>query len=334
MYYNSLVKITFLILCFFSVVEITAQNLPPVAVADSYDAKMNITLVVDAANGVLSNDTDPNGTAGLIINPSVISNPSNGTVTLSNDGSFIYVPQTAYVGSVTFDYQVCDDGTPNELVSQFDFDTTTLTMATTGPDATSVNANAVQTGCGIRIPSGSTGGSVGLDIVVPNTSGIFNFTSFAIEIDYADREGTADIIEGGNFRIYHISANNIGVRINVINGVTGLSTSYIRNLGGFLSGNKTYIIEYDEITGDIIYTANGTTTIFPNVAPDFSPLDVSLSGNVIIGKFMDNSGSSSPSLCKIAITDTSKLCNTGTVFLDILVSVITNRRITYRVDTP
>ena len=334
MYYNSLIKLTFLMLCCFSVVELKAQNLPPVAVTDSYNARMNITLDVDATNGLLSNDTDPNGTAGLIINPSLVSGPSTGTVTLSNDGSFVYIPITAYVGSVTFDYQVCDDGAPNTLVSQFDFDTTPLTMATAGPDATSINTNAVQTACGIRIPGGSTGGSAGLDLIVPNTAGIFDFTSFVVEIDYADREGTADIVEGGNFRIYHISADNIGVRINVINAVTGLSTSYTRNLGGFLSGNKTYIIEYDEITGDIIYTANGTITVFPNVAPDFSPLDASLAGNVTIGKFMDNSGVSSPSLCRIAITDTSKLCSTGSVFLDISVSVITNRKITYRVDTP
>lgn len=325
-------KFIFLIISFLFILTAKAQNLPPVAVTDSYNIGLNHTLVVNAATGVLLNDTDPNGAVGLIINPSVVSNPSNGTVTLNNDGSFNFVPETDYTGSITFNYQVCDNGTPNELVSQFDFATSILTLATAGPNAISVNVNAIQTGCGIRIPAGSTGGNVGLDVVVPNTTGIFDFTSFVIEIDYADREGTANIVEGGNFRIYHISANNIGVNINVIDGITGLSTSYTRDLGAFSPGTSSYVIEYDEITGDIIYTLNGTTTVFPNVAPDFSPLRASAAGNVTIGKFMDNAGSTTPALCKVAITDTSKLCSTGTVFLDMVLSVITNKRITYRVN--
>ncbi|QLG45169.1 Ig-like domain-containing protein [Costertonia aggregata] len=309
--------------------EATAQKSAPVAVADTYNTAINYTLNVNAVNGLLANDTDSNGTAGLTVGTTPVSGPSSGSLTLNTDGSFIYIPNSGFVGTDTFEYRVCDDGTPNPIVSQFDFDTATLTNATVGPNATSINANAVQTACGIRIGTGA-GGSTGLDFVVPNTGGIFDFTSFRLNIEYRDQESTADIITGGNIRLYHISGNSLGIRINVIDGITGVSTAYTQTLGNFLSGNVPYSVEYDEVSGNIIYDANGTVTTF-SVAPPNSPLDTALSSNLTLGRFMDNSGSANPSLCLVAITDTSKLCDTGTVDLDILATIITNRRITYRV---
>lgn len=310
--------------------KLSAQNIPPLAADDTYTGHLNRTLTVNALNGLLTNDTDADG-GNLSVNPTPVASPATGILTLSNDGSFTFVPQMGFVGNVTIDYEVCDDGTANELISQFDFDTAALTTATVGPNATTINSNAVQTACGIRIGSGA-GGSTGLDITIPNTGNIFDFSSFRIEFDYQDNEGTADIITGGNFRIYHITGNELGVVITVINGNTGLSTSYTRTLGSFLGGNVTYIVEYDELSGDITYTANGTTTTISNVAPDYSPLDTSLATAPIVGRFMDNSGGPDPSLCKIAITDTSKLCDTGTVNINITTSLVTNKRITYRLN--
>ncbi len=306
------------------------QNIAPTATDDIYPGHLNRTITADISNGVLANDTDPDG-GSLSVNPIPVVSPTTGILTLGNDGSFTFVPQTGFVGNVTFDYEVCDDGTASQLVSQFDFDTSALTTATVGPNATTINSNAVQTACGVRIGSGA-GGSAGLDITIPNTGGIFDFTSFRIEFDYQDNEGTADIITGGNFRIYHITGNELGVAVTVIDGNTGFSTMYTRTLGSFLGGNITYIVEYDELTGDITYTANGTTTTISNVAPDYSPLDTSLATAPIVGRFMDNSGGPNPSLCKIAITDTSKLCDIGTVNMSISASLITNKRITYRVN--
>lgn len=307
-----------------------AQNQPPVAVDNTYATGLDTPVTVNAAQGVLNNDTDPNGTAGLTVNPTPASNPANGSVNLNADGSFTYTPNAGFTGSDTFTYQVCDDGTPIEVVSRFDFDTPTLTMATIGPNATSVNPLAVQTACGIRIGSGS-GGSTGLDVLVPNTGGIFNFTSFIVDFEYRDQEGTADIVTAGNFRVWHIGRDNLGIRVQVINGTTGAPATYTQNLGGFLPGNVPYRIEYDELTGDIIYTANGTTTTF-NLAPPYSPLNTSLAGQIILGRFMDNSGRAQPSLCSTQFTDTSKLCDVGTVTIDIPTSMITNRRITFRVN--
>ncbi len=320
-----------LFIIFFYCPKVYQQNTAPIANADTYTFKLNQTKTIDASIGVLFNDTDNSGSSTLTANPNLVSPSANGVVSMNTDGSFSFVPQTGFVGTTTFEYQVCDNGMPIKLVSEFDFDSTPLTTASVGPDANSINPDAVQTDCGIRIPSDRTGSSVGLDVNVPNTSSIFNFTSFVMEFEYADRESQANIVEGGNFRIYHISSNNIGVTINVINSNTGISTSYTVNLGPFLSGTATYNIEYNEISGDIIYTANGTTTSFSNVAPDFSPIDTSLASDVIIGKNLDNAGNALPSLCRISINDTSKLCATGTVTLEAKATIITNRQITYRV---
>ncbi len=307
-----------------------AQNVAPIAADDSYTAGLNFTLQMNAANGVLANDSDANGNGTLSVLTTPLSGPANGLLTLNADGSFSYAPNTGFTGTDTFTYQVCDDGTPPTIVSRFDFDTPTITDATIGPDATSVNPNAAQTGCGIHFPSGA-GGSAGFDIVVPNATGIFDFTSFEVSFEYQDQESTADIVTAGNFRIYHISGNTMGIRITVIRGDTGVQETYTQTLGNFLSGNVPYTVAYDEATGNLTYTANSITTVFP-VAPPNSPLDNSLATDVTIGELMDGSGSSLPSLCSMEFVDTRPLCDDALVTITVRASVITNRRITYRVN--
>lgn len=310
---------------------LVAQKSPPAANNDVYVTGLNTTLDVNTANGLLTNDTDPNGTVGLRVRTTPVSGPTSGAVTLNADGSFSYIPASGSTASASFEYLVCDDGTPDIAVSRFDFDTLPLTGATVGPDATSIDADAAQTGCGIHIPPGKSGGNKGLDLVIPNTGNIFNFTSFRFDFEYRDQEGSADIVTAGNFRVYHITANQLGLRVSVIDGSTGLPANYTVTLGSFLTGNAPYTVEYDELTGNVTYTANGTTTT-TNIAPPYSSLDVSLATDITIGRFMDNSGTTLSALCSIAFTDTSTMCATGMVTIDFVTAVITNRRITYRVN--
>ena len=324
-------KILKLIILLFSVFKISAQKIPPVATDDSYTGSLNRNLNISVGTGVLSNDTDANAGTILSVDTTPIADVLNGSLNLASDGSFNYIPNSGFVGTDSFQYRICDDGVPNSIVSQFDFDSNPLTTATVGPNATFINPDAVQTDCGVRIPPSLTGGAVGINATIPNTGGIFNFTSFIVDIEYRDQEGTADIVTAGNFRIYHITGDQIGVRVSVINSGTGLPATYTQNLGGFLPGNNPYSIEYDEITGNIIYNSNGTITTF-SLAPSNSPLDTSLASTITLGRFMDNSGSALPSLCYVAITDTSKLCDIGEVTLTINANVITNRTITYRVN--
>ena len=74
----------------------------PVASDDSYGATTSITLDIDAAQGVLSNDT------GYGLTTTQLSNPSHGSVTLNADGSFSYVPTNGYSGADSFTYNATD----------------------------------------------------------------------------------------------------------------------------------------------------------------------------------------------------------------------------------
>lgn len=307
-----------------------AQNSAPVAVADDYLVGYNLTRTINATNGLLSNDNDLDGNASMSVSTTPIVDVGSGNLILNTDGSFAYTPNTNFLGTDTFTYKVCDNGTPSELISRFDFDTAILTDATVGPDAMSINPNAVPIECGVHIPSGSTGGNVGLDLVIPNTGGIFNFTSFEVAFEYRDQESQARLIDAGNFSLYHIRANDLGMSLTVINGATGLQQTYTLDFGRFLSGNNPYSVIYNEITGEVTYDANGTVTTYA-VAPPFSPLDASLATAITVGDQMDNSGRNFASFCSVLIHDRSVLCDTAMVTLTVKASVITNRRITYRV---
>jgi uncharacterized repeat protein (TIGR01451 family) len=77
----------------------------PLAVNDSYTCTGNVGINVPAASGVKSNDFDDN-LAGTTL--AVTTAPTNGVVTLSNDGSFTYAPNAGFTGTETFTYTITD----------------------------------------------------------------------------------------------------------------------------------------------------------------------------------------------------------------------------------
>ena len=79
----------------------------PVAVADSYVTSSNVPLIETAGSGVLANDI---GTT--LVLGSLTSAPIHGSLTISSDGSFTYVPEAGYVGSDSFKY-TCRDASGN-----------------------------------------------------------------------------------------------------------------------------------------------------------------------------------------------------------------------------
>ena len=89
-------------------INVTPVNDPPVGVADTYQTNEGTALTVGVAQGVLANDSDPDGASGLTAE--VVNGPSHGTLELNADGSFIYTPTGDYNGSDSFTYRV-NDGT-------------------------------------------------------------------------------------------------------------------------------------------------------------------------------------------------------------------------------
>ncbi|WP_152558087.1 Ig-like domain-containing protein, partial [Altibacter lentus] len=81
------------------------DNEPPVANADT-----NTTEVDTPVSGnVLVNDFDPDGDP-IVVTANTA--PSNGTVVVNPDGSYTYTPDPGFVGEDTFEYTICDNGTP------------------------------------------------------------------------------------------------------------------------------------------------------------------------------------------------------------------------------
>ncbi len=113
----------------------------PGSTADAYAAKAGSALTVNAAQGVLANDTDHNG---LTLSAALAANggPSHGSLVLNADGSFTYTPTAGYVGADSFTYIASDlssSGTPT---------TVTLTVGSTAPTAVA-DAYAVKAGAGL-----------------------------------------------------------------------------------------------------------------------------------------------------------------------------------------
>ncbi|WP_076925410.1 Ig-like domain-containing protein [Pseudoalteromonas sp. EB27] len=82
-------------------------NVAPVTKNDSYSLSEDETLVVTAANGVLSNDTDPNNDS-FSVDETFIVAPTHGQLLLAIDGSFSYIPDANFNGVDQFQYQAID----------------------------------------------------------------------------------------------------------------------------------------------------------------------------------------------------------------------------------
>jgi len=81
-------------------------NTAPIAVNDSYATGKNTRLVVNAASGVLKNDTDADGDP---LSAALVSGPARGSLSLNADGSFTYNPARNFTGTVSFSYRTRDD---------------------------------------------------------------------------------------------------------------------------------------------------------------------------------------------------------------------------------
>ncbi len=85
--------------------DVTNTNDPPAAAADAYSTAEDTQLTVDAATGVLANDTDADGDPLTAV---LESNVSHGTLALAADGSFVYMPAASFSGADSFRYRASD----------------------------------------------------------------------------------------------------------------------------------------------------------------------------------------------------------------------------------
>lgn len=95
-------------------------DLPPVAVADFYTTNQGVVLDVPSPfttdDPILANDYEPDG-EGIVLNISsaetITSNVDpNNSLTLFPNGDIQYMPSADFVGTDSFNYEICDDEMP------------------------------------------------------------------------------------------------------------------------------------------------------------------------------------------------------------------------------
>ncbi|HSC15419.1 MAG TPA: Ig-like domain-containing protein, partial [Gammaproteobacteria bacterium] len=128
-------------------ITVDATNEAPVAVADSYSTNERQTLNVGAGNGVLDNDTDPDGN---MLTAFLVSDVSSGTLTLNSNGGFNFAPAAGFAGTVTFSYEA-GDGT-----------------ARSNPASVTITVNAVNGAPSARADSYSTNEGQALNVGAGN----------------------------------------------------------------------------------------------------------------------------------------------------------------------
>jgi VCBS repeat-containing protein len=124
-------------------ITVTPQNDPPTAVADSYTVAAGQTLTVDAAHGLLANDTDVDS-APASLQAIKQTDPGHGTLpTFNTNGSFSYTPAAGFAGTDSFTYKV-NDGNADSTTATVTITVTNI-APTAGNDSYSVTAGTTLT---------------------------------------------------------------------------------------------------------------------------------------------------------------------------------------------
>lgn len=94
-------------------ITVTPVNDAPIVVNDAYSLTKNTALTVPLP-GVLANDTDVETNVLIAL---LVTGPTNGVLALSTNGSFIYTPNSNYVGPDVFTYRASDGSATSSVAT-------------------------------------------------------------------------------------------------------------------------------------------------------------------------------------------------------------------------
>jgi VCBS repeat-containing protein len=95
-------------------ITVSGRNDQPTAINDTFSVSEDVTLNVTSQDGVIKNDTDPEG---AILTATLVSSVSNGVLTLRPDGSFSYTPRNNFSGQDSFVYRVGDGAASSDAAT-------------------------------------------------------------------------------------------------------------------------------------------------------------------------------------------------------------------------
>ncbi len=91
-----------------------AINSAPLAMNDLFAVEQDNVLMVDVASGLLANDFDVNGDS---LSAALVGQAGNGVVSLNDDGSFTYTPNSGFNGVDSFTYETSDGTLTSSLAT-------------------------------------------------------------------------------------------------------------------------------------------------------------------------------------------------------------------------
>ena len=163
-------------------ITVTSINDAPVAVEDAYTTDEDTVLTVLVIDGVLANDTDVDGDTLTAV---LVSDVSNGTLALADDGSFVYTPNANYFGSDSFTYKASDGTLESEPV------TVTITVGLVN-DWVVANDDEYETMAGVTLEIAAPGVLVNDVLLDPNET-------VTLEVLVQPAGGTVTLNNDGSF---------------------------------------------------------------------------------------------------------------------------------------
>ncbi len=162
---------------------VVSTNRAPVANDDLFVAQEDQSLSVPAP-GVLGNDNDPDGNA---LRARLVRGPTNGTLELNANGSFVYVPRLNYNGPDDFIYFASDDALGSNQATVFlrvaaINDPPVVPMNTFSLPENSANGTLV----GTVVANDPEANSIAYSIVGGNTAGAFSIDEVSGQIRVAN----------------------------------------------------------------------------------------------------------------------------------------------------
>ena len=231
-------------------ITITPVNDAPIAVNDSYSIAEDTTLSIPSL-GVLANDIDVDGDP---LSALLVTSVSHGTLSLSNNGAFIYRPSTNYNGTDTFTYRATDGSLTSDVA------TVTITITPVNDAPVALNDNyTIAEDTTLTIPSR---GVLANDIDVdgdPLTALLVSTTT----------HGTLTLSNNGGF-IYRPSTNYNGTDTFTYRATDGLLTSDVATV----TITITPVNDAPVTVNDFYSVDEDTTLTIPSVGILANDIDV------------------------------------------------------------
>ncbi len=250
---------------------------PPVAVDDAYDVDEGETLTVDAAAGVLSNDSDADGDP---LTATVGTDVSSGSLTLNADGSFEYVHDGSEGASDSFTYTVSDG-------SNTDVGTVTITVRQID------RYEVVLSGLNMPTANGTAAtGVVNVDHSVTDdvltVSGSFSglgsgFAAAQLGVGALNEEGTAalSLLAGftdPTFRSGSFDSSSNLLDLNMVGFPAGLDAATFKTA---LASGEVFVLirSLDNLDGELRGQLRTSANTAPSAVDVLAPSSVTTTGN-------------------------------------------------------